>query len=473
MCLLIFTCSAQTNADTPNNIENNLKNIFKIVGEPDPSISIIDSMNKTNLPGLSVAVIHKGKIDWAKGYGIANATSKVSTDTLFQAASISKPVAALAALKLVEQGKLKLDVDVNQYLKGWKVEGSQLTKENPVTLRHLLTHNSGINVPGFPGYATGSKLPSTIDILSGKGNTHEVEVNQLPGKNWRYSGGGYTVIQKIVEDITGLSFSEYADNQILKPMGMTSSTFKHVLPMMLKLRASAAYDQNGKMYPAIYNDYPEKAAAGLWTTPSDLALYVMHMQSIIAGKTDGILKKSTVESIFIKHQGDWGLGPSIRHVNNHVIFGHDGKNLGFTNDFNAFVNEGEGIIVMSNGDSGSLTIMKVMMAISKYYEMGMYKRKSIDVFNIPLDKLKQFTGKYKMSTNIGYSGDYIVDIRVIDETLQFKAPGEESFSRLYPVEEEKFIEIESKFNPYVFHKNDVGGVIGITLADKFKFEKIR
>ncbi|KGJ96057.1 serine hydrolase domain-containing protein [Colwellia psychrerythraea] len=140
-------------------------------------------MKQLNVPGLSIALIHNGKIDWAKGYGIANGTSKVDTNTLFQAGSISKPVAALAALKLVEQGKLQLDVD--QYLKDWKVEGDLLTKEKPVTLRQLLTHTGGLSGHGFPGYATGSEIPSTTDVLSGKGNTHEVIVNQIPGSKWR------------------------------------------------------------------------------------------------------------------------------------------------------------------------------------------------------------------------------------------------------------------------------------------------
>jgi len=370
LSLLTFTSAVYANTDAVKVIENNLKSNIRVNGEIDSSTSIVNRMKQLNVPGLSIAVIHNGKIDWAKGYGIANGTRKVDTNTLFQAGSISKPVAALAALKLVEQGKLQLDVDVNQYLKDWKVEGDLLTKEKPVTLRQLLTHTGGLSGHGFPGYATGSEIPSTTDVLSGKGNTHEVRVNQVPGSKWRYSGGGYTVMQKIVEDVTGVSFSEYADNQILKPMGMVNSTYQHALPKTLKQRASAAYDRNGKMHPAIYNDYPEKAAAGLWTTPSDLAIYIMHMQAIMAGKKDGIIKKTTVESMFTKHQKNWGLGPAMSEVNNQLVFGHGGKNLGFTNKFKAFVNKGEGMIVMSNGDNGRSINQEIMRSISKHYDMG-------------------------------------------------------------------------------------------------------
>lgn len=238
LSLMAFTSTVSANIDAVRIIENNLKNNIRVIGEFEPSISIVKRMKQTNVPGLSVAVIHNGKIDWAKGYGIAIGTKNVDTDTLFQAGSISKPIAALAALKLVEQGKLQLDVDVNQYLKGWKVKGELLTKERPVTLRHLLTHTGGLSVHGFPGYATGSKIPSTTDVLNGKGNTSEVEVNQLPGSTWRYSGGGYTVMQKMVEDVTHMPFAEYIDSQILKPMGMTSSTYQHALPETLKQRKS-------------------------------------------------------------------------------------------------------------------------------------------------------------------------------------------------------------------------------------------
>ncbi|MBA6364425.1 beta-lactamase family protein [Colwellia sp. BRX8-4] len=212
LTLLIFTSAVYASSESIEIIENNLKSNIKINGKTDSSDSIVNLMKQLNVPGLSIAVIHKGKIDWSKGYGIANGTRKVDSNTLFQAGSISKPVAALAALKLVKQGELDLDVDVNQYLKGWKVKGDLLTKENPVTLRHLLTHTGGISVHGFPGYATGSEIPSTTDVLSGKGNTDKVEVNEAPGSKWRYSGGGYTIMQKIVEDVTGMPFSEYADN---------------------------------------------------------------------------------------------------------------------------------------------------------------------------------------------------------------------------------------------------------------------
>ena len=472
MSSLTFTINATANSNAMKTIELMLKaNIF-IEGEADPGTSIIKRMEQTHVPGISIAVIHDGKIDWAKGYGIAMGKTKVDTKTLFQAASISKPVAALAAMKLVEQGKLHLDVDINQYLEGWKVEGKLLTDDNPVTLRHLLTHTGGLTVHGFPGYATGTNLHDTSDVLDGKGNTDKVEVDQEPGSSWRYSGGGYTVMQKMVEDVTGLAFSEYIDKQILTPMGMTNSTYQHALPEALKERASAAFDREGKMYPEIYNDYPEKAAAGLWTTPSDLAVYALHMQAIMAGKVDGILKKSTVQTIFTKHTGDWGLGPAMSETGSQLVFGHNGKNLGFTASFKAFINKGEGMIVMSNGDNAGVVIQEIMTAISEYYGMGTDRRMGIDAVTLSLDELNAFTGQFKLTTDVGHVGEYILKLRLIKGNLRVKSPDLDQLDRLVPTDSETFVSTLSG-NRFVFSRNKAGKYSGLLVSKEYEFVRIQ
>jgi len=353
-------------------IETSLKDDGFFLFRSSKPLSVTEKMQEIHLPGASVAVIKDGKLAWAKGWGIANTETGIGVDehTLFQAGSISKPIGALAALKLVEEGKIDLDTDVNQYLKGWKVEGKKLKKENPVTLRHLLTHTGGLTVHGFPGYAE-KDIPSTVEVLNGVGNTARVEVSEKPGSEWSYSGGGYTVMQKIVEDVTGLSFAEYTDANILKPLGMTSSTYQHDLPEHLEARASAAFDRKGNMFKQVYNNYPEKPAAGLWTTPSDIAQYVIHMQKIIKGDGSGLLKKETVEAMFQKHKNNWGLGPEMSDKSGKQVFGHGGKNLGFTNNFRAFVNQGDGFVVMTNGDSGGKLIKALMMSISDHYKFGL------------------------------------------------------------------------------------------------------
>jgi len=471
MSILTFSNNVHANTDAINAIENSLRDNIVIKGEADPSISIVKRMEKLHVPGLSIAVIHGGKIDWAKGYGIAKGKTKVDVNTLFQAASISKPVAALAVLKLVEQGKLNLDTDVNQYLNKWKIQSDLVTKRNPLTLRHLLTHTAGLNVHGFPGYPAGTKLPSTTDVLNGKGNTDKVEVVLEPGSRWQYSGGGYTVMQKIVEDVTGLPFPEYFNNQILKSMGMTSSSFHPELPITLKQRASAAFDYNGNLYPDIHNDYPEQAAAGLWTTPSDLATYIIHLQAIMAGKDDGVLEKSTLEAMFTKHQGDWGLGPALSEVNSQLVFGHTGKNLGFTTYFKAFVNKGEGVVVMNNGDNGEQINSEIMTAISEYYAMGIDPRTLINAVRLPIDEIKNFTGSFKLITDVGYDGEYILELSIVDDKLRIKVPNVEQLARLVPVDGDKFISTMTG-SLFVFSKDNAGEFSRFLVSDKYQYEKI-
>ena len=261
-------------------IEANILPKVQVIGVAYQPYTITERMRHYKVPGISIAVVKDGKLAWAKGYGVANKETKksVNENTLFQAGSISKPIAALAALKLVQDKKVDLDTDVNQYLNSWKVPQSSFTEQQAVTLRQLLTHTAGITVHGFPGYQQDKSLPSNAEVLNGKGNTPKVFVDQVPGSIWRYSGGGYTVIEQIVEDITKISFDEYLQTEILVPLNMLHSTFEQPLSKAKWPLASAAFNHNGEQIKGNWHNYPEQAAAGLWTTPSDLANYILAIQ---------------------------------------------------------------------------------------------------------------------------------------------------------------------------------------------------
>jgi len=180
-------------------VENGLAPSVSVSGNPSPERTIQDRMRTYHVPGVSIAVVQNYRIDWAKGYGAMDLGTKmpVNPETRFQAGSISKPVAAVGALKLVEDGKLSLDGDVNAKLRSWKVPENAFTREQKVTLRRLLSHSAGLTVHGFPGYPADTPMPSLIDILNGKNgaNTAAVVVDTIPGSEWRYSGGGITVMQ--------------------------------------------------------------------------------------------------------------------------------------------------------------------------------------------------------------------------------------------------------------------------------------
>lgn len=349
--LLFISCKNEKQLESSADllaIENGLIPAIQMKGEPLKTYNILERMKLHKVPGLSMALVEGGEIKWAKGYGIANETSglKVDENTIFQAGSISKPVAALAALKLAEEGKLDLDQDVNVYLKDWQVPDNEYTKEEKVTLRRLLTHTAGMTVHGFPGYMQSDTFPTIIQVLNGEGNTAKIVVNTLPGSNWRYSGGGYTVMEKVVEDVSGLPLEVYVKENILQVIGMDHSSYEQPLGEDACANASAAYDHQGKIIEGLWHNYPEQAAAGLWTTPGDLARYCIEIQEILKGKENAVLSRESVEGMLTKHKSDWGLGPSLKWAED------------------SFANRGEALIVMTNADNGNKLIGEIMNAFT-------------------------------------------------------------------------------------------------------------
>lgn len=351
-------------------VEKGLKELIHIKGTPYQTHTIEERMEYYKVPGVSIAVIEGGKIDWAAGYGLANAPrgTYVDTQTLFQAGSISKPLAALGALQLVDQGIWKLDEDVNQWLKDWKIPESSFTETEKVSLRRLLTHTGGLTVHGFPGYETSLPIPDTKAVLEGRGNTPPIFVDTIPGAIWRYSGGGYTVMQKMIEDQTGIAFEDFIDSIVLQPLGMQNSTYANPLPEKLHSRASAAYDRSGDIVPGgDWHNYPEKAAAGLWTTPRDLANYLISVQKTVAGAPHPVLSRDMILNMLTPDQNNWGLGPALNGEGALQTFGHGGKNEGFTNHMTAFIHEGRGVVVMTNADRGLGLIREILRAVSEVY----------------------------------------------------------------------------------------------------------
>jgi CubicO group peptidase (beta-lactamase class C family) len=258
-------------------------------GRPERTYTILERMRHHHVPGMSIAVINGGKIEWAGAYGVTEfgGTVPVDTGTLFQAGSISKPVAAMGALKLVEQGRLALDDDVNTRLLSWKVPDAPAANGKKVTLRELLSHSAGLTVHGFPGYEMGKPVPTIVQVLDGTppANTAAVRIDTEPGTIWRYSGGGITVMQLLMEDVTHEPFAAYMQRAVLGPIGMRQSTYEQPLPPARARRAASGHEQTDTPVPGRFHVYPEMAAAGLWTTPSDLARWAMEVQRAGRGES--------------------------------------------------------------------------------------------------------------------------------------------------------------------------------------------
>lgn len=313
-------------------------------------------LKQYNVPGVSVAVFRNFEIEWARGFGQANVDARTPVDslTLFQAASISKPVAALAAMRLVREGRLDLDRNVNDYLTSWKLPENEFTKAKPVTLRALLSHTAGLNVGGFKGYEAGAPVPTVPQLLDGKApaNSEAVRVTKPVGVKWEYSGGGTTIMQQVLVDVLQMPFPEIMRRYALDPAGMRFSTYEQPLPARLASFASAGHEK-GAVIKGERHTYPEMAAAGLTTTASDLARFGVAIQKARLGVENGLLSQELANAMVTPVLPDsFGLGfESFRKDDaEKKYFGHTGGNAGYRCWLLVTKNGGNGVVIMTNGD---------------------------------------------------------------------------------------------------------------------------
>jgi len=340
-----------------------------LIGEKGPE-TIQERMAHHKVPALGVAVVHQGALKWAKGYGEAEAGTerKVTKDTLFQAASISKAVTALGAMRLVQEGKLTLDDDVNRYLRSWKVPPSEAAHGKPVTLRGLLSHSAGLNVHGFPGYSLGATVPSLLQVLDGQSpaNTPPIRVVFEPGTKHQYSGGGFCIVQQLIEDVSGQSFPEAMRELVLDRITMKVSTFEQPLPSERVSSAATAHETDGHPISGRWHVYPERAAAGLWTTPADLAHFGLELAKSVVGRSNRVLKVSTAREMLSRQRGGYGLGVGLSREGANG-FMHNGANAGFRCAMIICLDTGDGVVVMTNGENGDALYNEVVKRILEVY----------------------------------------------------------------------------------------------------------
>jgi CubicO group peptidase (beta-lactamase class C family) len=340
-----------------------------IPGEEPIRLSLQRWMELYKIPGLSVAVFDKNAIVWAKTYGVkeAGGSEPVALDTLFQAASISKPVTALAVLHYVEQGKWSLDANINEKLSSWKVPDNEFTKEQKVTLRRLLSHSAGLTVHGFPGYAVNEPQPTVQQILDGEkpANTAPVRVDIVPGTETRYSGGGTTVVQLMMVDQLKKPFPQIMRETVLAPLGLKNSTYEQPLPPALAAMTATGTYPSGESVEGRWHIYPEMAPAGLWTTPSDLARIAIEVSKAKAGTSARVLSKAMAMQMLTKQSKSFGLGFQLEDGNDG--FGHGGANEGFRSLLTAFADSGSGVAMMANSDNGFMLFERLLASMAVEY----------------------------------------------------------------------------------------------------------
>lgn len=360
-------------------------------------------MARLEVPGVSIAVIHEGRIEWARGFGVTRADGPpVTADTLFQAASISKPVFAMAILHQVDAGKLDLDKNVNDYLKGWKLPENEFTRRKPVTLREAMTHSAGLTVHGFPGYSADARLPTLVQILDGTppANTGAIRVEMLPGSQWSYSGGGYVLSQQLLSDVTGIPLPKLLRDTVLGPLGMSRSTYEQPLPAARMVQVAAPHGVDGRPLREGPHVYPELAAAGLWTTPTDLARYALGVRSALAGKSK-VISAKTARAMLTPMIGQQGLGPQLGGATARKYFSHGGSNAGYRCLFVAY-EDGEGAVVMTSSDRGDELIGDVMRTIAHVYRWPDFAPPTRTAIELAPDAMQRFAGVYDLEDGSSY-----------------------------------------------------------------------
>jgi CubicO group peptidase (beta-lactamase class C family) len=402
---VVATATRAATAQNPSAIEHHLRYGVRIEGQADTAMDLVDRMRSYHVPGVSIAVIDNYRVVFAKGYGVTEfgGSKAVDTTTLFLAGSISKPVFASGFLRVAEDRKISLDADINTLLKSWHLPESRFTEREKVTPRRLLTHSAGLTVWGFPGYALGGPVPTVPQLLDGTppANTPAVRNDTFPGARWLYSGGGITILQLATTDITGEEFPALMHRLMLQPAGMTRSTYENPLPVSRRAEAASGHEQIDTPVPGAFHVYPEMAAAGLWTTPSDLARWTIALAHSYRGERGGVLSTSMARQMVSKqvHQqppygnGYWGLGVAVAGDGDSLSFSHGGRDEGFVADMFMRPASGRGLVIMMNGVNGGL-LSEIERAFAEEYGFGAPPRETKTIVAKSPSELGAYAGRY-------------------------------------------------------------------------------
>ncbi|MCX6259445.1 MAG: serine hydrolase [Bacteroidia bacterium] len=408
LIITIYLGNCTTNAQAkkyPANVEEKIKQVennlagWVQTGNND-RWNLAERMKKYGINGVSIAVVHNYKIEWARGYGFADISEKrpVTEATLFQAASISKSLNSLGVLKLVQEKRLDLEADINKYLVSWKFPYDEKSNNKKITIANLLSHTGGLTIHGFPGYSRGDSLPTLPQILDGQkpANTEAVRSSSEPGKNVNYSGGGITITQLIVMDVTHQPYDVFMKKNVLDPLGMTASSFAQPPEKGKENLFATGYKADGSEVPGKYHIYPEQAAAGLWTDPTDLCKYIIETQLSYKGESSRVLTPEMTRKRLTPVLEDAALGTFVnsRVTDSYKYFNHNGGNEGFSCTSIGCRDNGEGVVIMTNSDNSSI-LEEIANSVASVYNWKDYYLPEIKkVVNVDKSVLAKYTGKY-------------------------------------------------------------------------------
>jgi CubicO group peptidase (beta-lactamase class C family) len=346
--------------------------------------TLVERMEHYYVPGVSIAVINDYELEWAKGYGVLDAeeSQPVTPETLFPAASIGKALTAVAAMQYIDMGLLDLDQSVSELLTGWKLPENEFTAQKDVTLRRLLSHTAGVSVSGFKGYLQGEELPTLTQLLDGEppANNRPIRVDTVPGTKWRYSGGGYQVVEQLLVDVTGKSFPAIMQESILGPADMASTTYAAELPEELRSNTASAHGHWGQPIVGKWLNAPYMGAGAAWTTPTDLAKFANEIMLSISGQSNLLLSQE-MANLMIAPQAegipfmgplsmDWGLGWQLNELMRERCISHGGDiPEGYQTLLVAIPERGWGVVIMTNGANGDALRMEILYTLAVHYDI--------------------------------------------------------------------------------------------------------
>ena len=428
-----------------NLLKTGLAGRIRIEGQAVDFQSLKQRQVHYKVPGVSVAFMRNGQLAWTMQSGVKDVTTElaVDEDTVFQAGSISKPAFAAVLMKYRQDNPIDLDTDVNNLLTSWALPEHEWTGQEAVSLRRLLSHTAGTTVHGFPGYASGEPVPTLQQVLEGTApaNTTAVVVDIKPGARMRYSGGGTTLAQLALQDVANEPLPTMSQRLLFKPLGMTRSGFDQPLTTNLSNNMATPYDGDGSPIKGGAHTYATLAAAGMWSTPSDMLKFASSVRSTYLGQKTDWISQATAQEMLTNNTPsseppNVGIGFFINMDDNGNIlgFGHGGADAGFMSQLYIELDTGNGYAIMTNGNNGRQLITELEIRLKEALDVGYSEPEIKPLVPISQEQLSKYIGTYAVTKPV-----------VVDVVLEKTADGFVLNALPYVENEEYFHEGEGLF----------------------------
>jgi len=442
--------------------EKGLTRAVYLKGLTPEKVALADRMKFYKVPGVSIAALDKNRIEWTRAYGERDVQVRqpMTADTLLQGGAFSQMMTAAAALGLAERGKLDLDADLSSVLKSWMLPRPRPGQKTTITARSLLTHSSGLMDQAFEGYALDEPIPDLLQVVNGDRPAKNGPVWILAPKTStsqvRYSEAGYVLLQQALQDVSGKAFAAFMKETILEPLGLKNTTFSVPLADVWKSQAAPGHLREGKPVAGLWLNYPEAAAKGLWTTPSDFAAFLSDLLQAAGGGGEGkILSPETARLMLSSQVEGHGFGFLVDGVGGDIHYRLNGKTRGYSCAMVVYPVKGQGAVVMTNSENGTLLIREILAALSVAYGWPDFRPEEKDVLRLDPGTYKEYCGRYEVNPQ------YALAVGQEDYTLVIQPTGQTA-TKFYAEAQTLFYSID----PYVriqFFKDRTGAVDRLVL----------